>query len=77
MDVWRGEVERAWVGMTNESMTDLERARLDLETTLEEIRAGVAAIPWKRIAVLSAASMIALVALTVVVIRQLVQKSKK
>lgn len=35
---WRTEVERPWVGMTDEEMTDVERARADLAITVEVIR---------------------------------------
>lgn len=35
---WRTEVERPWVGMTDEQMTDIERARADLAIAVEVIR---------------------------------------
>jgi hypothetical protein len=35
---WRTEVERPWVGMTDEEMTDIERARADLAIAVEVIR---------------------------------------
>jgi hypothetical protein len=35
---WRTEVERPWVGMTDEEMTDIERARADLAIAVEDIR---------------------------------------
>ena len=35
---WRIEVERPWVGMTDEEMTDVERARADLAIAVEVIR---------------------------------------
>lgn len=35
---WRTEVERPWVGMTDEEMTDVERARADLAIAVEVIR---------------------------------------
>ncbi len=38
---WRTEVERPWVGMTDEEMTDVERARADLAIAIEVIRERV------------------------------------
>lgn len=35
---WRTEVERPWVGMTDEEMTDVERARAELAAAVESIR---------------------------------------
>jgi hypothetical protein len=35
---WRTEVERPWVGMTDEEMTDVERARADLAIAVDAIR---------------------------------------
>ncbi len=35
---WRTEVERPWVGMTDEEMTEVERARADLAIAVEVIR---------------------------------------
>lgn len=34
---WETEVERPWVGMTNESMTDVEQARANLMIAREKI----------------------------------------
>jgi Protein of unknown function (DUF3618). len=35
---WENEVERPWVGMTSESMTDIEHARAELVATLDAIK---------------------------------------
>jgi hypothetical protein len=61
MGVWMGEVERPWVGMTAESMTDLERAKADVEESIEEIHASLARIPLRRIEAISAAALLTVV----------------
>jgi hypothetical protein len=38
VQTWRTEVERPWVGMTDEEMTDVERARADLAIAVEDLR---------------------------------------
>jgi len=35
---WESEVERPWIGMTSESMTDVEHARAELVATLDAIK---------------------------------------
>lgn len=34
---WEGEVERPWIGMTSESMTEVEHARAELATTIDAL----------------------------------------
>lgn len=36
---WQNEVERPWIGMTNESMTDVEQARADLAEDVIALKA--------------------------------------
>ncbi len=38
VQTWRTEVERPWVGMTDEEMTDVEQARAELAIAVEVIR---------------------------------------
>ena len=74
VQTWRTEVERPWVGMTDEEMTDVERARADLAIAVEDIRerlslrAQVAALQRHLVGVsLSLAGVFALAALIVLV----------
>ncbi|WP_345762571.1 hypothetical protein [Diaminobutyricibacter sp. McL0608] len=74
VQTWRTEVERPWVGMTDEEMTDVERARADLAIAVEDIRerlslrAQVAALRRHLVgASLSLAGVFALAALIVLV----------
>jgi hypothetical protein len=47
MDIgWRSEVERPWVGMTSESMTEVERARGRLVSALEVVGERLRASAW-------------------------------
>nr|WP_274636279.1 hypothetical protein [Microbacterium bovistercoris] len=36
---WQNEVERPWVGMTTESMTDVERSRAELAAAVSALKA--------------------------------------
>lgn len=41
VQVWRTEVERPWVGMTDEAMTEVERARAELACAVGAIEERV------------------------------------
>ncbi|HEY2556483.1 MAG TPA: hypothetical protein VGI08_05210 [Diaminobutyricibacter sp.] len=83
VQTWRTEVERPWVGMTDEEMTDVERARADLAIAVEDIRerltlrAQVAAVRRHLTGVASAAAgLVALAAAVYLLVRLIARRAR-
>ena len=79
---WRTEVERPWVGMTDEEMTDVERARADLAIAVEVIRerlslrAQLAAMQRHLVALTGAAAALVALGVAVYLVARLTQSRR-